>query len=79
MLIHCQSFQRLVVEIEHARKFQKVNVERFQSVLFRFNYDLFEAIVLHRTNSIGAAKYLVEKSLIELHQYEKQRNIRSFQ
>jgi hypothetical protein len=76
LLLRSNCLQRLLVEIENGRKFldkfqnDTINKEnyffKYQYILTKYTYNLFEAIILQRTRSISNAKVLCEQSLIEL-------------
>ena len=81
LLLRSNCLQRLLVEIENGRKFfnqfqnDTINKEnyfyKYQCILTKYTYNLFEAIVLQRTRSICDAKLLCEQSLgglNEIHQ-----------
>ncbi|CAF3972584.1 unnamed protein product [Rotaria sp. Silwood2] len=76
LLLRSNCLQRLLVEIENGRKFFNqfqydiINKDdyfyKYQYILTKYTYNLFEAIVLQRTRSIYDAKLLCEQSLEEL-------------
>jgi hypothetical protein len=73
LLLRLNCLQRLLVEIENGRKildqFQNETINKdddfykYQYILTKYTYNLFEAIVLQRTRSIYDAKILCEQSL----------------
>ncbi|CAF1403209.1 unnamed protein product, partial [Rotaria sordida] len=76
LLLRSNCLQRLFVEIENGRKFFNqfqydiINKDdyfyKYQYILTKYTYNLFEAIILQRTRSIYDAKLLCEQSLEEL-------------
>lgn len=76
LLLRLNCLQRLLVEIENGRKsFQQYQddivdkdnpIYKYQYILTKYTYNLFEATVLQRTRSIYDAKLLCEQSLEEL-------------
>jgi hypothetical protein len=73
LLLRLNCLQRLIVEIENGRKildqFQNETINKddyvykYEYILTKYTYNLFEAIVLQRTRSIYDAKILCEQSL----------------
>ena len=72
ILLRLNSFQRLLVEIENGRKildqFSQDSISKYQYLLTKYTYNLFETIVLQRTRAISNAKKLCEESLKDLHE-----------
>jgi hypothetical protein len=83
LLLRSNCLQRLFVEIENGRKilnkFQNDTINKddyfykYQYILTKYTYNLFEAIVLQRTRSIYDAKLLCEESLKELNVVNQKR------
>jgi hypothetical protein len=83
LLLRLNCLQRLLVEIENGRKildkFQNDAINKddsfykYQYILTKYTYNLFEAIVLQRTRSIYDAKLLCEQSLKELNEINQKR------
>ncbi|UJR09615.1 hypothetical protein I4U23_013849 [Adineta vaga] len=83
LLLRSNCLQRLLVEIENGRKFlnkfqqdiinQDNSTYKYQSILTKYTYNLFEAIVLQRTRAICDAKLLCEQSLKELNEINQNR------
>ncbi|CAF4614568.1 unnamed protein product, partial [Rotaria sp. Silwood1] len=81
LLLRSNCLQRLLVEIENGRKFFNqyqydiLNKDdyfyKYQYILTKYTYNLFEAIVLQRTRSIYDAKLLCEQSLKELNDIDQ--------
>ncbi|CAF4061971.1 unnamed protein product [Rotaria sp. Silwood2] len=78
LLLRCNCLQRLLVEIETAKKFienfqndtkdQQNFIYEYQFLITKYTYDLFQAIVLQRTRAIHDSKQLCEHNLKELNQ-----------
>ncbi|CAF3399020.1 unnamed protein product [Rotaria sp. Silwood1] len=78
LLLRCNFLQRLLVEIENAKKFiekfqndtkdQEYFMYEYQFLIAKYTYDLFQAIVLQRTRAIHDSKQLCEQNLKELNQ-----------
>jgi hypothetical protein len=83
LLLRLNCLQRLLVEIENGRKsldkFQNDTINnddcsyKYQYILTKYTYNLFEAIVLQRTRSIYDAKLLCEQSLKDLNEINQKR------
>lgn len=83
LLLRLNCLQRLFVEIENGRKilnkFQNDTTNKddpfykYQYILTKYTYNLFEAIVLQRTRSICDATLLCEQSLKELNELNHKR------
>ncbi len=83
LLLRCQCFQRLLVEIENGRKFldkffnDTNNHEnfsyRYQYFLVKHTYDFFQATLLKHSRAIHESKQICDQSLKDLRQaYEQQ-------
>ncbi|CAF4693621.1 unnamed protein product, partial [Rotaria sp. Silwood2] len=78
LLLRCNCLQRLLVEIETAKKFiekfqndtkdQQTFIYEYKFLITKYTYDLFQAIVLQRTRAIHDSKQLCEHNLKELNQ-----------
>jgi hypothetical protein len=78
LLLRCNCFQRLLVEIENGRKFlekfqndtnnQEDFIYHYQYLIIKYTYDLFQAILLQHSRAINDSKQLCERNLNELNQ-----------
>jgi len=76
LLLRCNCFQHLLVEIENGRKFlekfhndtndQEDFIYQYQYLILKYTYDFFQAILLQHSKSINDSKHLCEQSLNEL-------------
>lgn len=83
LLLRCHCLQRLMVEIENARKFlEKFQIDtnpddedfiyQYQSFLIQYTCDYFQAMVFQYSREISNSKELCERNLKELHRaYEE--------
>jgi len=78
LLLRCQSYQRLLVEIDNARKFiEKFQTDltnhedffyRYQILIVRYTCEYFQATVLQHSRAINEARDLCKQCLQELTQ-----------
>jgi hypothetical protein len=78
LLLRCNCLQRLLVEIENGRKFlekfyedtinQEDFIYRYQYLIVKYTYDLFQAILLQHSRGIRDSKKISEQCLKELNQ-----------
>ena len=78
ILLRCNCYQRLLVEIENGRKFfekfqndtnnQEDFIYQYQYLIIKYTYDLFQAILLQHSRAIHDSKELCQQNLNELNE-----------